>query len=113
MKKPQTIEERKTRLKELFNADMFSSEQYDIRTEALELTNSIIQSLQDEKAGMMREVQKLVILENYKLEEWYGSADRPREIEVFQANQRNIKTRNETVKGLYEIAQKYGVDISK
>lgn len=32
--------------------------------------------------------------ENYKLEEWYSSAERPREITHFDANQKNMETRN-------------------
>jgi len=38
---------------------------------------------------------EIVIDENYKLEEWYANTERPKNLTRFEANQRNMKTRNE------------------
>lgn len=39
-------------------------------------------------------IVEIIRNENYKLEEWYSSAERPREITHFDANQKNMETRN-------------------
>ena len=55
------------------------------------LTTSIQQALAEER----ERVTGILSAENYKLEEWYASSERPDTLTHFEANQRNIKTRNE------------------
>jgi len=55
------------------------------------LSDKLDQTLAEERArvrGILRD-------ENYKLEEWYSSSERPDTLTHFEANQRNMKTRNE------------------
>lgn len=40
------------------------------------------------------ELEKIIEEHFYELEEWYGSAERPEKITCFEANQKNIATRN-------------------
>jgi len=41
-----------------------------------------------------KRVWGIISAENYKLEEWYSSSERPDTLTHFEANQRNMKTRN-------------------
>jgi len=54
------------------------------------LSTSIAQSIAEER----ERVVGIVIDENYELEEWYISSLRPDALTPFEANQRNMKTRN-------------------
>ncbi len=51
----------------------------------------ITQALAEER----ERVVGILSVENHKLEEWYSSSERPGTLTHFEANQRNMKTRNE------------------
>jgi len=55
------------------------------------LTTKIAQAIAEERARM----RGILSDENYKLEEWYCSSLRPTTLTHYEANQRNMKTRNE------------------
>jgi len=55
------------------------------------LIETIAQALAEER----ERVVGILSAENYKLEEWYSSSERPDTLTHFEANQRNMKTRNE------------------
>ena len=55
------------------------------------LSSSITQAIAEER----ERVRGILSAENYKLEEWYSSSERPDTLTHFEANQRNMKTRNE------------------
>jgi len=55
---------------------------------------SLALALQIARESVLEEVREILSNENYKLEEWYSSAERPATLTHFEANQRNMKTRN-------------------
>ena len=63
----------------------------------------IIKHLTAERTALLTELRKILSDENYKLEEWYSSAERPDTLTHFEANQRNMKTRNEIQARLDEL----------
>ena len=54
------------------------------------IENLISKAIAEERERVM----KILSAENYKLEEWYSSSERPDTLTHFEANQRNMKTRN-------------------
>ena len=67
-----------------------------LRYKVRELVEALTKAKEEER----EKAYKIVINENYILEEWYMSSLRPDTITYYQANQRNMKTRNAITKAL-------------
>ena len=63
--------------------------------DSTELKTAIIKTIQQFIEEERERVTGILSAENYKLEEWYASSERPDTLTHFEANQRNMKTRNE------------------
>ena len=71
---------------------------------SLYFSSLIHQAIAEERERM----RGILSAENYKLEEWYSSSERPDTLTHFEANQRNMKTRNE-IKDLLSLLDKLSV----
>ena len=77
----------------LYSDEIYPESEYELSLTKLEefIATSIKQALAEER----ERVRGILSVENYKLEEWYSSSERPDTLTHLEANQRNMKTRNE------------------
>ena len=57
----------------------------------------IIEVLHHRDTIIIEAVREIVMKENYELEEWYASSERPNTLTHFQASQKNMETRNKII----------------
>lgn len=54
---------------------------------------------------LIERIEEIVTKENYELEEWYSSAERSENLTHFEANQKNMETRNKITAKLKQLKQ--------